>query len=467
MIDDKPTDDRRDNGGTPADVPPQKRGQGRHGPSERPEPEQTKEPEPSARQMPSVTSNGVPGGGFQGAPKPTRGKKHAVRGFMRRFKGVAASFAAGAAIAAAMAASVAVSPPLRDFFAERMTQNGIGLFMAYWVAGMLILIAVIYVQIIIHEGGHLVCGLATGYRFVSFRVASIILYRDGGRLRAGRFSIAGTGGQCLLEPPTDEAADAERMPYLAYCMGGTAANMAAAVAAAMLVAGIQGVAAAFTASMFVLTGIVMAAMNGIPMRAGGIPNDGYNARTMARRRNMRRMLWVQLKVNAQYSRGRLLREMPDEWFSIPEGEDLANPMYTTVAMFDVWRRIERRDFTAADALLRHLHARDSRMIELFRLEITGDRMFTAAMLRRPKREIRRILTESAARYLAADAPYNISHALELYAWERFVEGDAERAADRAETIRRVLPRHHARGEAADCADLLAWMETLADDYLCD
>lgn len=402
------------------------------------------------------------------SPSAKAAPRRTLRSVVRRLKGYAISIGFGIIIAAMMIASIVIVPSLRVFFSERMTANGLGMFMVYWIAGMVILVAVMYAQIIIHEGGHLVCGLASGYRFVSFRVASLILYRDGSRLRFGRFSIAGTAGQCLLEPPTDEAADAERMPYLAYCMGGTAANMAAAVAAAaIMAAGIQGVAAAFTASMFVLTGIVMAAMNGIPMRAGGIPNDGYNARTMARRRNMRRMLWVQLKVNAQYSRGRLLREMPDEWFSIPEGEDLANPMYTTLAMFDVWRRIERRDFTAADALLRHLHARDSRMIELFRLEITGDRMFTAAMLRRPKREIRRILTENAARYLAADAPYNISHALELYAWERFVEGDAAKAAARAETIRRVLPRHHARGEAADCADLLAWMETLADDYLCD
>ena len=402
------------------------------------------------------------------SPSAKAAPRRTLRSLLRRLKGYAISIGFGIIIAAMMIASIVIVPSLRVFFSERMTANGLGMFMVYWIAGMVILVAVMYAQIIIHEGGHLVCGLASGYRFVSFRVASLILYRDGSRLRFGRFSIAGTAGQCLLEPPTGRIEDADRMPLGAYFMGGAAANLTvAAVAAALLATGIQNTAAAFTASMFLFTGIATAAMNGLPIRVGGMPNDGFNARMMRRDTEIRRMLWIQLKVNAQYSRGRLLREMPDEWFSIPEGEDLANPMYTTVAMFDVWRRIECRDFTAADALLRRLHARDSRMIELFRLEITGDRMFTAAMLRRPKREIRRILTESAARYLAADAQYNISHALELYAWERFVEGDAAKAAARAETIRRVLPRHHARGEAADCADLLAWMETLADDYLCD
>ena len=394
--------------------------------------------------------------------------RRSLRGLMRRFRGYAVGIGFGIIIAAMMIASIVIVPQLRTFFSERMTAGGLGMFMAYWIAGMVILVAVIYVQIIIHEGGHLVCGLASGYRFVSFRVASLILYRDGGRLRFGRFSIAGTAGQCLLEPPTDRIEDAGRMPLGAYFMGGAAANLTlAAAAAALLAAGIQNTAAAFAASMFLFTGIVTAAMNGLPMRVGGMPNDGFNARMLRRDDGLRRMLWVQLTVNAQYSRGRLLRDMPDEWFAIPQGADLANHMYTSVAMFDVWRQIERRDFAAADDLLRRLHMRDGRMMEIFRLETAADRMFVAVMLRRPLQFIRNIFTDRVRTYAAADARYNISHALELYAWERFVEGDARRAAERAEAIRRALPHHHARGEAADCAELLAWMETLPDNYLCN
>ena len=401
------------------------------------------------------------------SPSAKAAARRTLRSVVRRFKGYAISIGFGIIIAAMMLASIVIVPSLRVFFSERMTANGLGMFMVYWIAGMVILVAVMYAQIIIHEGGHLVCGLASGYRFVSFRVASLILYRDGSRLRFGRFSIAGTAGQCLLEPPTGRIEDAERMPYLAYCMGGTAANMAAVAAAAIMAAGIQGVAAAFTASMFVLTGIVMAAMNGLPIRVGGMPNDGFNARIMRRDIEIRRMLWIQLTVNAQYSRGRLLRDMPDEWFAIPQGADLANHMYTSVALFDVWRQIERRDFAAADDLLLRLHLREGHMIELYRLETAADRMFVAVMLQRPLQSIRNIFTDRVRAYVTADARYNISHALELYAWERFVEGDAAKAADRAETIRRALPHHHAGGEAADCAELLAWMETLPDNYLCN
>ena len=66
----------------------------------------------------------------------------------------------------------------------------------------IILICVVcFLQLIIHEGGHLVAGLLTGYRFVSFRVLNWLLIRKDGRLQWRNFELAGTGGQCLLAPP--------------------------------------------------------------------------------------------------------------------------------------------------------------------------------------------------------------------------------------------------------------------------
>ena len=38
-----------------------------------------------------------------------------------------------------------------------------------------------FIQIILHEGGHLIAGLMSGYRFVSFRVLSMIWVRQNDR----------------------------------------------------------------------------------------------------------------------------------------------------------------------------------------------------------------------------------------------------------------------------------------------
>ena len=56
-------------------------------------------------------------------------------------------------------------------------------------------------QIILHETGHLIGGLLTGYKFCSFRIGNLQLQRENGALRFRRLKLAGTGGQCLMTPP--------------------------------------------------------------------------------------------------------------------------------------------------------------------------------------------------------------------------------------------------------------------------
>ncbi len=74
-------------------------------------------------------------------------------------------------------------------------------------AGEMIVIGILFflelylaliLQIIIHEGGHLLFGLYSGYRFSSFRIGSFMWLKEGGSLKLKRLSIAGTGGQCLM-----------------------------------------------------------------------------------------------------------------------------------------------------------------------------------------------------------------------------------------------------------------------------
>ena len=49
-----------------------------------------------------------------------------------------------------------------------------------------ILIVSLYMHIILHEAGHLICGLLSGYKFSSFRIGSLILYKSRGKLHFGR-----------------------------------------------------------------------------------------------------------------------------------------------------------------------------------------------------------------------------------------------------------------------------------------
>ena len=97
------------------------------------------------------------------------------------------------------------------------------------------LIAVViafFLNIVIHEGGHLVAGLMTGYRFVSFRFLNWTLIRQGGRLHWRNFELAGTGGQCLMAPPDKPL---EQIDTRWYNAGGVLANIIVVLLSLLLI----------------------------------------------------------------------------------------------------------------------------------------------------------------------------------------------------------------------------------------
>ena len=55
--------------------------------------------------------------------------------------------------------------------------------------------------IIIHEAGHLVFGLLSGYKYLLFRVGSLILIKRNNKFEFKKMSIQGTAGQFVLMPP--------------------------------------------------------------------------------------------------------------------------------------------------------------------------------------------------------------------------------------------------------------------------
>ena len=184
---------------------------------------------------------------------------------------------------------------------------------------MLGFFAAILSQIILHEAGHLVFGLASGYRFVSFRVLSLMWLREGSGIKVKRLSLAGTGGQCLMEPP--EMTDG-RMPFKLYNQGGAIMNAASGVL--FLLLGLlcpnRGLAQTLF-WMLTANGLVMAFMNGVPLKLGLVNNDGVNTRELSQNPGALLAFWIQMKANALQSRGMRLKDMPDEWFVIPGKED--------------------------------------------------------------------------------------------------------------------------------------------------
>ena len=92
--------------------------------------------------------------------------------------------------------------------------------------GIALLVLAYFLQVVVHEGGHLVFGLLTGYRVLSFRIGRVLLVKLDGRWKLRAYHIPGTGGQCLMAPPAQE-----NPPYRLYHLGGGLANLVLALLA--------------------------------------------------------------------------------------------------------------------------------------------------------------------------------------------------------------------------------------------
>ena len=216
----------------------------------------------------------------------------------------------------------------------------------YLVAMGLFLLAVyvsMVLQTALHEAGHLVFGLLTGYRFCSFRLFGLMLKAEQGRLRFRRMKVAGTSGQCLMLPPPMQG---QHLPYVWYNLGGVLFNFISAVVLFALCGLVGGYAGAvlFTAGCI---GLAMGVLNGVPMRVGYVDNDGANLLAVHRGQGAPYAFWVQLMVNYSLGQGQRLGDMPDQWFVPTPGANLQNPLVATQQVLYCNRLMDTNNFAAA------------------------------------------------------------------------------------------------------------------------
>ena len=283
-------------------------------------------------------------------------------------------------------------------YIDTITANT-GQFILWFVLLLMGLYLAVFLQLILHVAGHLVFGLLSGYHFSSFRIMSFMWVKEDGVLRFRRLSIAGTGGQCLMAPP--ELTDG-KFPVLLYNLGGVLANL--------LLSGIAwGLSCAATGVPLLLiwlrvlsiTGIALALMNGIPMHMGTVDNDGYNAFSLGKNPQAMRAFWVQLKVNQQVAAGIRLKDMPAEWFALPEPDAMGNSMVATLAVFTCNRMVDAHQFAEADALMARLLEMDSGIVGLHRSLMICDRVYIELITQNRQEVLAQMLTKEQRKFMAS------------------------------------------------------------------
>ncbi|MGN1190762.1 MAG: hypothetical protein ACI4SL_10260 [Candidatus Ornithospirochaeta sp.] len=229
--------------------------------------------------------------------------------------------------------------PLIDYFLE-----GDGnIFIA--IMGLLLMISLMYIAIFlemaIHEAGHLVFGLLTGYKFVSYRIASFTFIKEEGKLKVKKFSLPGTGGQCLMSPPEYSSS----MPYVLYNAGGAIFNFLSFALFLLLFYIFSAVP--FLSSFLLMTAFIslgLGAMNIIPFIYG---NDGSNIMNIHRSEIEKKSFWAQMEMAGKQLEGLRLKDMEEEVFPVRKSEEIEGIMSSSALAYYESRLLDEGEFEKA------------------------------------------------------------------------------------------------------------------------
>lgn len=168
-------------------------------------------------------------------------------------------------------------------------------------------------QFALHEVGHLLFGLASGYKFSSIRIYKYAIVKDDSGFHIKKFNIQGTGGQCIMALPEDT--DPSRVPFFWYNAGGIIVNILLfAISMIVLSYCDLGMVAESFFIMLAFTGAFIALTNGVPLSFNGLCNDGRNILLLMRNKRSRRFFLRMMQVASELSRGKRLKDMLREWF---------------------------------------------------------------------------------------------------------------------------------------------------------
>lgn len=275
-----------------------------------------------------------------------------------------------------------------------------GEFIMYVAITLVALYASIFVHIILHEGGHLVFGLMTGYKFSSFRIGSFMWIKKDDKIKFKRFSLAGTGGQCLMSPPDMTGDD---YPFVWYNLGGCISNIlfsSLAWGLSVLCAGWGMLSLVF--KVFAVVGVALAILNAIPLGLGGVDNDGSNTVAISKSVKARKAFWLMMKINEQVAGGVRIKDMPDEWFELPDVKDMDNIMVSSTAVFKCNKLMDEMKFGEADKLMTMLVNNDEiKMSGVYKSLLKNDMIYCELIGENNLERIEKLLDKEQKNFMKA------------------------------------------------------------------
>lgn len=281
-------------------------------------------------------------------------------------------------------------------------------------------------QFALHETGHLLFGLASGYKFSSIRVGKYALVKDDKGFHIRKFFIQGTGGQCIMTLPAD--ADTERVPYFWYNAGGVLVNIFLFALSAFILMNFDlGMFGDAFFYMLAFTGAFIALLNGIPLSFNGLCNDGRNILLMWRDKRSRRFFLRIVQTAGGLAQGKRPKDLPREWFEdipvdSPKDFFLMNNRINYAALLE-----DLGQFDKARQVYEEISAFGKDVPGLLKLEIGADHILMELLTTRRLDVVEQLYDKPLQDYIKSTYKFSPTKNVTLYALALLRDNDTARA----------------------------------------
>jgi hypothetical protein len=343
------------------------------------------------------------------------------------------------------------------------TQAGSGF---WWILGIILVtiaaaIIGFVLNLILHEVGHLVLGLLTGYDFVSYGVFNLTIVKENGKLVRKKYRAMGTGGGCALSPPDMKNGT---YPFKLFISGGILVGfLVSAICFGLFYHFAPN--ADFLARAFLVIGIAgafLAFANLIPF-FDIIPSDGYFLFNLGKEKNaiMRRGFWACSRMQALVGAGTRPRDIPKELFDWVDLGNNNNIFALTTALYQHAYLLDRKEFSEARACIQVIYDNSGNAAGVYRMAFQCVLLFHELINECRQEEIGRLYDESVQKYTKT-ALSDVDAQQFMYAYARLVLKDTDKAKEHLDLLHKACEAPFQSGFAPGAQEMVAYIDEIAD-----
>lgn len=297
-------------------------------------------------------------------------------------------------------------------------EGGIGLFARITLI-MITVVMGIVLNVFLHELGHLITGLLSGYSFAAFSIFSQHIIKKDGKLIRKKARLKGASGVCTMSPP--EMVNG-KYPYKLFFFGGILMNfITAAICLALFL--LLASSTELWASVSLVFGVIAAWLGlGSLIPAKYSKPDGYFLLYLSGedKKEERVRLWTVAQIKALQVAGCRPRDIPYAYFECVNVNDSIDNI---LALFIAERRyhywLDKREMEKASAIAQSIYDNIDSSLKGHKIVFAPSLLFHELIDKCRENEVSRLFTRDAYNYMERSLS-DMAAQRTLYAYARLV-----------------------------------------------